>query len=293
REYGGLGSFSTVSVRGFSPGQVQVYLDGVPLSRANDEVVNLSDLPLDALDRVEVYRGVTPLVFAQSGPGGRVNLVPPQGGAERAAVACASSGWFATRKGDLARSASDGAWDFLAFGQSFGSRGDFAFLNDQGTPENTADDVTERRINNAFNSGSFTARIGYHPVAPLSFWLTTDSFGKSQGVPGRGSVQSPDAHRDIVRQLAQLGGRLPPPGHGPLTVEGSAFLVYQDEHFDAPPNDPVFLPTDVTEHTLGGGGQVLVRGAFGAHNVPGLLLAVAHEALRENNAVAVFPVLQA
>src|SRR5262249_50957689 len=137
-----------------------------------------------------------------------------------------------------------------------------------------------------------TARVGYHPPGPLSLWFTTDSFGISQGVPGRGSVQSPDAHRDLVRQLAQLGGRLTPAGGLPLTVEGSAFLVYQNEQFDAPPNDPVFLPTDVTDRTLGGGGQVLVRGALGAHNVPAMLLAVGDEAFRERNQVAVFPVLQ-
>ncbi len=292
REYGGLGSFSTVSVRGFSPGQVQVYLDGVPLSRANNEVVNLSDLPIDALDRVEVYRGVTPLAFAQSGPGGVVNLVPRRAGAEPFTAASASYGSFETRKVDLARSASSGPWDYLAFGQYFGSLGDFTFTNDLGTPENTADDRTERRINNAFNSGSFTARVGYDPEGPLSAWLTTDSFGKTQGIPGRGSVQSPDAHRDLIRQLAQLGGRLTPAGGLPLTLEGSAFLVYQDEHFEAPPNDPVFLPTDVTEHTLVGGGQLLVRGAVGAHQVPGLLVAVSQEALRERNEVGVFPVLQ-
>src|SRR5262249_25172423 len=110
REYGGLGSFSTVSVRGFSPGQVQVYLDGVPLSRANDEVVNLSDLPLDAIDRVEIYRGITPLVFAQSGPGGVVNLVPRQGGAQPVTAASTSYGSFEARQGDRARRARDRPW---------------------------------------------------------------------------------------------------------------------------------------------------------------------------------------
>jgi len=45
RRYGGLGDFSTVSIRGSSAGQVQLYLDGVPLSRAENEVVNLADLP--------------------------------------------------------------------------------------------------------------------------------------------------------------------------------------------------------------------------------------------------------
>src|SRR5262249_56257961 len=122
RRYGGLGSSSTVAVRGFSPGQVQVYLDGVPLSRANNEVVNLSDLPLDAIDRVEVYRGVTPLVFAQSGPGGVVNLVPRRPGAEPVTAASVSYGSFETRKVDLARSASEGPWAYLAFCQYFGSR---------------------------------------------------------------------------------------------------------------------------------------------------------------------------
>src|SRR4030095_16512034 len=70
RRFGGLGDFSTVSVRGFSPGQVQIYLDGVPLSRADNEVVNLGDLPLDALERIDLYRGVPPLAFAPAGPGG-------------------------------------------------------------------------------------------------------------------------------------------------------------------------------------------------------------------------------
>jgi len=37
--------------------QVQVYLDGVPLARAQNETVNLADLPLDAVDHVESTGG--------------------------------------------------------------------------------------------------------------------------------------------------------------------------------------------------------------------------------------------
>jgi iron complex outermembrane receptor protein len=291
RRFGGLGEFSTVSVRGFSPGQVQVYLDGVPLSRADDEVVNLGDLPLDALERIDVYRGVTPLAFAQSGPGGVVNLIPRRPGAEPLNAASVSYGSFVTRKLDVARTASVGNWEYLAFGQYLGSRNDFTFTNDLGTTANPNDDRVETRQNAAFNQGSFTGRVGWRPAGPLSVWLTSDSFGKEQGVPGRGSVQSTSAHRRVVRQLAQLAGRLTSVGSLPLTAEASAYLVYQGERFVAPVGDPAFVPTDVTERTLGGGGQVLVRGALGAHQVPGLLLAVGHEALREDNAIGVFPVL--
>src|SRR5258706_2198038 len=126
RRFGGLGDFSTVSVRGFSPGQVQVYLDGVPLSRADNEVVNLSDLPLDAVDHVEVYRGVTPLVFAQSAPGGVVNVVTRKAGTPFAA-ASASWGSFDTRKASIAAGGTSGQVDGLVFAQYLGSAGDFDF----------------------------------------------------------------------------------------------------------------------------------------------------------------------
>ena len=40
-QYGGLGAFSTVSLRGSSPGQVTILLDGVPLTSAAHGVVKL------------------------------------------------------------------------------------------------------------------------------------------------------------------------------------------------------------------------------------------------------------
>ena len=45
-QYGGLGAFSTVSLRGAPAGQVAVYLDGAPLTSAAHGVVNLADLPV-------------------------------------------------------------------------------------------------------------------------------------------------------------------------------------------------------------------------------------------------------
>jgi outer membrane receptor protein involved in Fe transport len=60
QQYGGLGAFSTVSLRGAPPGQVAIFLDGAPLSTASHGVVNLGDLPATAIERVEVYRGSAP-----------------------------------------------------------------------------------------------------------------------------------------------------------------------------------------------------------------------------------------
>jgi len=53
RRSGGLGQFSGASLRGSAPGQVAVFLDGIPLLRGGQSAVDLSQFPPDALSRVE------------------------------------------------------------------------------------------------------------------------------------------------------------------------------------------------------------------------------------------------
>ena len=291
RRFGGLGDFSTVSIRGFSPGQVQVYLDGVPLTRADNEVVNLSDLPLDAVDHVEVYRGVTPLVFAQSGPGGVVNVVTRRPEGAPLAAASASYGSFDTRKVALAAGGSHGAWDGLVFAQYLGSAGDFPFTLDR-TPDVPGGEVELTRINDAFNQGAVTGRVVYRD-APFTLALTTDSFVKSQGVPGHGSVQSPDAHRDTTRQIANVGFGVAPSGPWNVGVDGNLFGVYQSQSFTAPgPPDLAFPKTDVTDRNTTVGGQLVARGTIGAHQVPGVLVASSVERFVQEDAIGLFGVLR-
>ena len=276
RRFGGLGDFSTLSVRGFAAGQVQVYLDGVPLSRADNETVNLSDLPLDAVERVEVYRGTTPLAFAQSGPGGVVNVVTRRPTGTPVTAASASGGSFDTRKADLVHTGTAGAWDWLAFAHYLGSAGDFAFTNDLGTPS-PADDRIETRRNNAFNLGDLTARLGWRPTAPLALALTSDTFVKQEGVPGAGTVQTRDTSLRTLRQLTHLDARLGPASGLPFDVDASAYVVHQRQAFTASANDAPFVAAHTDERSTAEGVQALARGAVGAHHVPGLLVAAGHE----------------
>ena len=281
RRFGGLGDFSTVSIRGFSPGQVQVYLDGVPLTRADNEVVNLSDLPLDAIDHVEVYRSTTPLAFAQAGPGGVVNVVTRRAEQEPFVGAGVSYGSFDTRKATLGASGASGPWSGLVFAQYLGSEGDFDFIDMRGTAT-TSDDLERTRINNAFNQGGLTARAAY-ATGPYTLALTTDSFVKSQGVPGRVAPQSPTAHRDLLRQLAQLDLEIVP-DRLPVRAEVAAYGLLQEQSFDAP-GDRAFVPTDVTDSSVTGGGRLLVRGSLGRHHLPGLLVASSLERFVQDDAI--------
>ena len=283
RRFGGLGDFSTVSVRGSSAGQVQVYLDGVPLSRADNDVVNLSELPLDAVERVEVYRGTTPLAFAQSGPGGIVNVVTRRPGATPLTGVAASYGSFDTRKVDVVRSARVGPWEYLGFAHYLGSAGDFTFRNDLGTTANPTDDRTERRRNNGFDLGNLTGRLGWHPDGPFAATVTSDTFVEHEGVPGVGSVQARDTSLRTFRQLGHLDTRLAPVGHLPLDVAGSVYLVHERRDFRDPHGEIALVPEETRTESTASGGQAVVRGAIGTHHVPGLLAAIGHERFAEDD----------
>ena len=104
KQYGGLGSFATVSIRGSSSNQVQIYMDGVPLNDAYTGIADISDLALGDLQRIEVFRGFSPTAYGSSSIGGTINLVTR--GAESidgstavpAIEALASAGSFSTRR---------------------------------------------------------------------------------------------------------------------------------------------------------------------------------------------------
>jgi iron complex outermembrane receptor protein len=281
RRFGGLGDFSTVSIRGFSPGQVQVYLDGVPLSRADNETVNLSDLPLDAVDHVEVYRGTTPLAFAQSGPGGVVNVVTRRPEGAPLAAASASYGSFDTRKTTLAAGTSRGAWDGLVFAQYLGSQGDFDFTNTipAAGSHQTFEDT---RINNAFDQGNLTARLVYRD-APYTVAVTADSFAKSQGMPGRGEVQSATGHQDTFRQVADVTLGVAPSGPLSIGAEAKVYGLHQEQSFRSDDVSYGARDTDDTSTTVGG--QLVLRGAVGTHHVPGLFLASGVERFVSSDAI--------
>ncbi len=201
-DYGGLGAFSTISLRGASPAQVRVYLDGVPLASAANGVVNLADLPAGALDRIEVWRGRAPLAFGADAPGGAVNLVTIGSPAVRELHV--AHGSFGTWEARGSAGATHGPLSLLAHAGYSGTRGDFEFRNDNATPFNTADDVDATRINDRSDANDGLLRLGW-AIAPL--WrasLRGETFHRAQGVPGLAASQAPNPRLASARDLVAV-----------------------------------------------------------------------------------------
>jgi vitamin B12 transporter len=74
RMSGGLGSDSRISVRGLEGKRVQIFLDGNPLNTP-DGSLGINDLPVQIIERIEIYKGAVPAWLGGDGLGSAVNVV--------------------------------------------------------------------------------------------------------------------------------------------------------------------------------------------------------------------------
>lgn len=74
REEGGVGSDFDLSINGLSGNSIRYFLDGVPLDTKGSEV-SLANLPVNIIDRVEIYKGVVPASLGTDALGGAINII--------------------------------------------------------------------------------------------------------------------------------------------------------------------------------------------------------------------------
>lgn len=74
RTMGGLGSTSRISVRGLEGKRIGLFIDGQPMND-NSDFIDINDIPVEMIDRIEIYKGIVPAKFGGSAVGGAVNIV--------------------------------------------------------------------------------------------------------------------------------------------------------------------------------------------------------------------------
>jgi len=230
--WGGMGGYATVSIRGSSAAQVQVYVDGVPMNRAASGVTNLEDLPLDSIEYIEVYRGFTPADFGAAGIGGVVNLVTRKANKQQASIS-ASAGSFETYKVVAMGSGPAGPVRILVLASYMESKGDFEFENDNGTPAVGRDDFTDKRTNNQFESIDLTTRVS----AELDAWEITavgSAHVKDQGLPGISAAQAQQTSLSTERYTISTSIRRRDLMEGKLDLTLGADYIKDYQTYDDP-----------------------------------------------------------
>lgn len=97
---GGLGSGARFSLNGLTDDQVRFFLDGIPLELAGYPF-GIANVPVNLVERVDVYRGVVPIRFGADALGGAVNLVTDDLAAGTHGSASYQAGSFGTQRTTL------------------------------------------------------------------------------------------------------------------------------------------------------------------------------------------------
>ena len=78
-DYGNAGGIKAISIRGSSPEQVLVMIDGRPANDPQTGKIDLGLIPASIIEKVEIYRGPASAIYGANALGGVVNIITKKG----------------------------------------------------------------------------------------------------------------------------------------------------------------------------------------------------------------------
>lgn len=255
RQFGGPGQFSELSIRGSTGAQVVVLLDGVRLNSAQNGSVDLSTLPLDLLERIEISRGGGSVQAGSNAVGGVVRLISRKAGAKRHLSASAGGSSFDTQRGSfLYTGPAVGDRDIVLGYNGFHTKGDWDFQSVETRADGSSLKSQEfERINNESQNHTGLLRLGRDFDGGSRLEFTDQLYYGSRGLPGLDTGapddggQNAHAHERKVRNVSALRAATDEIGiWGHPSLEARASHRWERTHFTNP--DPDFgSPSDIVQ----------------------------------------------
>jgi outer membrane cobalamin receptor len=195
KDYGNL---TTIGLRGANTEQTLILLDGVRLNSAQDNLFDLTTLPLTLAQRVEVVRGNSSALYGANSIGGLVNVITPE--PDRFGVkATAGIGSFGKRYLQATHSNWAAPIGYMV-AASLNRTGDRFSYRD------TSDSVHER-VNSDINSQDVMAK-GVFAQGPQRVSLLGEYNVTRRGEPGPTTWPADSARMDDYRGIAHLSYEL-------------------------------------------------------------------------------------
>jgi len=229
RTLGGPGAFASASIRGATPAQTSVYLDGVLLNAGGFPSVDLGSLRLASFGALDIYRGTTPVALGTGGPGGAISLRTRRIQRPFQEIALSGGSFGAARLLSLT-GVRMGTVDALCIVSAERANGDFIFLNRNGTLSNPRDDRFEPRRNNAFQSGGALVKLAWR-TGPWQWTAMNDLMVQHRGLPGLSGIPTRTASLRTLRDTAALQGDVPVGRRGELSA-GLSWLGLREDLSD-------------------------------------------------------------
>lgn len=151
RRNGGIGGTTNIHIRGGTPNQTLVFIDGVQLNSPTDGSFNFADLTTDNIERVEILRGPQSTLYGSEAIGGVVNIITKKGAGPATATLSSEYGSHETYKETV---------NFSAGTEKFDYSGSISYLKTSGISFASSRSFTETTVLEETPIGDGEATIG-------------------------------------------------------------------------------------------------------------------------------------
>ncbi|MDC7124467.1 MAG: TonB-dependent receptor [Spirochaetales bacterium] len=200
---GGVLEPQKVSIRGGETRHVLVLIDGKPADSVWTGGVDLSSIPLDSVERIEVIRGAAAAIYGEGAVSGVINIITKKDSAQKLSTSV-EYGFASFNTHQLNTSLSG------PFGKESGWSGSFnaGGLYTGGGYEYQVSDSTVERLNNDGWSANASGQLGWdktniktekEPDVFDSFKLNGSFYMSQRGAPGIMEFLTPNAEIDNIR----------------------------------------------------------------------------------------------
>lgn len=233
RRQGGLGSGVRFSLNGLYDDQIRLFLDGVPLERAGYPF-GIANVPVNLLERIEIYRGVVPLRLGADALGGAVNLVTDRRHRNRVGASY-QVGSFGTYRGTLSGRYYDPESGMLASAAAFLDLAKNDYSVDAQVPDERGrlSERSVRRFHDAYSARGASVEAGVAErswAKLLTLQLYGSTYDKEIQHNAVMSVPYGEVSYDQRVRGATLRYAVEPSKH--LNLEVLLNYAYQHTHFD-------------------------------------------------------------
>ena len=267
RSFGGLGKLSTVSIRGSSANQVVVLVDGVRINPAVGGGVDLSTIPPEHIERIEVVRGGDSALYGEGAIGGVINIVTKRAAGKATNTASLTYGSFNTIRAAATRSQGFDRASYLVSSTFLHSDGDFLFKNNNGTEFNRDDDFMDVRENNETDSGGVLLKGDFDLGRHFNLAGQNEFFVSDNGIPGMVTFPSPHVNQRDMRDTTTFSLAI-----ADIPVAGLSFRTrlshrFASTEYDDPRGEQTGVPFESYQEEFAPEAEQTIEYIWGTHQV--------------------------
>jgi len=172
-DYGSPGDLKSVSIRGSSPEQVLVMVDGQVVNDPQTGKIDLGQIPADLIEKIEIYRGPASALYGANALGGVINIITRGAEEESEVKAGVFFGSYHTQKYQVSYQDQSDDLGYYLSGQYYRTDGELE--------------------NSQMDKISFMAKVSNELDEQTDLNLTLRYHDYQRGLPGPTNNPTPDA----------------------------------------------------------------------------------------------------